>query len=99
MSSDISLAFFMILPKLTLFLPNFCFAFFEQFGVFWLKNDQFWEDHQKCKEYVRWHHYVPDKPLQDFVEPVNSLIFIVCNYFSILQHCALLTLALLINRA
>ena len=23
-----------------------------------------------------------------FVEPVNGLIFIFCNYFSILQHCA-----------
>ena len=40
-------------------------------------------------EYVRWHHYVPDKPLQGFVEPINGLIFIFCNYFSILQHCAM----------
>ena len=41
------------------------------------------------KEYVRWHHYVPDKPLQGFEEPANGLIFIFCNYFSILLHCAI----------
>ena len=89
MSSNISLAFLMILPKLTPFLPNFCFAFFENFGVFWLKNGQFLKDHQKRMEYVRWHHYVPEKLLQGFVEPVNGLIKInFWDYFSILEHSA-----------
>ena len=29
------------------------------------------------KEYVRWHHYVPDKPLQGFVEPVIGQFYFI----------------------
>ena len=35
MSSNIFLALLMILPKLTPFLPIFCFRFFANFGMFW----------------------------------------------------------------
>ena len=31
-------------------------------------------DFHKSKEYVRWHHYVPEKLTLDFLEPKNSLI-------------------------
>ena len=38
--SNIFLAFMMILQKLNPFLPNFCFTFFENFGVFLAKKWQ-----------------------------------------------------------
>ena len=76
----------MILKLVVLFYQIFV-SHFLKILAFFEKIGQFWEDHQKCKEYVRLHHYVPQKLLQSFVEPVNSLIFIFCTYF--LEHCAL----------
>ena len=57
---------------MTPFYQIFVSQFFEIFAFFWLKNGQFMDNHHKSREYVRWHHYVPEQLTPGFSEPKIS---------------------------